>query len=617
MPHLRRPRRLALVVTTLALATATLVAGPPTSGTAAAATPPSASEQLTPSTGLLWGAHVADGSAADAEAAVQGFEAQVGRKLDLTRFYSRWNAAMPPAPITAAIAHGRTPVWSISPQTTSGTKLSWASVAAGTQDAQIATHADAVAALGVPVFLVFQHEPDYASGYGTPAEYRAAYRHYVEVFRERGVTNVAWAWVLSPGSFWATPSTAGADAFYPGDDVVDWLGLDPYNWFGCMAGGPSTWRPLAESVTPFHTWAVPHGKPLMLAEWGSVEDPAQPGRKATWWTDAMTTLAAYPEFKAALAFDAVGNCSWLVDSTESSLASFVAAGHSPAAHGRASAWLGASTAQGAAPLPVAFDASRSTGTGRSTGSGVTSWTLAFGDGTSTTGTGQPPASTPHTYAAGSWTARLTVRDATGSTSTDTRRVVAAAAPTVSASESDLTATSVTLKAWVDTHGEAGTATFEWGTTTAYGNRATSALAATGSTQAVSQKVTGLPSGATVNVRITATTAGGSTVVTRKVVTPGLPTFGWTTVSGRTTSAAKVSGGINPRGLTATTWVEYGTTTALGSRAAGPSLAALTYEKGVDVALAGLSPRTTYYYRLAAANTAGTSRGPIGTFTTLG
>ncbi|WP_258724812.1 PKD domain-containing protein [Cellulomonas sp. NS3] len=616
MHVLRAPRRAALAAATLTLAVAALLAGPP-AGPAAAATSTSASDALTPSTGLLWGAHVADSAAADAESAVQGFEARIGRKLDLTRFYSRWNSPMPPQPVTSALAHGRTPVWSISPQTTSGTKHSWASIAAGTRDADIVAHARAVASLGAPVFLVFQHEPDYATGYGTPAEYRAAYRHYVEVFRAQGVTNVAWAWILTPGSFWATPSTAGADAYYPGDDVVDWLGLDPYNWFGCMAGGPTSWRPLAESVAPFHAWAAPHGKPLMLAEWGSVEDPDQPGRKATWWTEAMTTLAAYPEFKAALAFDAVGNCSWLVDSSESSLASFVAAGHSPAAHGRASAWLGSSTVQGAAPLPVAFDASRSTGTGRSTGSGVTSWTLAFGDGTSASGTGQPPASTTHTYAAGTWTATLTVRDATGSTSTDTRRVVAAAAPTVSASESDLTATSVTLKAWVGTHGEAGTATFEWGTTTAYGNRATSALLATGGTQAVSQKVTGLPSGATVHVRITATTPGGSTVVTRKLVTPGLPTFGWTTVSGRTTTAAKVSGGINPRGLTATTWVEYGTTTALGSTAAGPALAALTYEKGVDVALAGLSPRTTYYYRLAAANTAGTSRGPISTFTTLG
>lgn len=617
MDDQRRPRRTVLRATLAALTVGTVVVGPATADGPAAAAVTSASDRLTPSAGLLWGAFVGDGVAPGTESAVRGLEDEIGRKLDLTRTYSRWDSPVPPAAVVAAVARGRTPVWSVSPQTTSGTKHSWASIAAGDRDADIVAHARGVAALGVPVFLVFQHEPDHASGHGTPAEYRDAYRHYVEVFRAEGVTDVAWTWVMTPGSFGSTPSTAGADAYYPGDDVVDWIGLDPYNWFGCMPGGPTTWRPLSEAIAPFRAWARPHGKPLMLAEVGTVEDPDRPGRKAQWWDDAMTTLAGSPEVKAVLAFDAVGSCSWLLDSSASALASYVAAGHGAAAHGRANAWLRSSTAQGSAPLAVSLDASRSTGTGHSTGTGVTSWTLTFGDGTSTGGTGQPPASVTHTYAAGTWTATLTVRDATGSSSTDTSRIVAASPPTVTASESDVTATSATLRAWVNTRGEAGTVRYEWGPTTAYGSASSVPLVATAATQATSTRTTGLPSGATVHVRVTATTPAGSTVVTRTIVTPGLPTFGWASVSGRTASAVTVSGGINPRGLAATTWVEYGTTTALGSTAAGPALAALTYEKGVDVRLAGLSARTTYYYRLAARNGAGTSAGPLRTFTTLG
>ena len=595
-------------------ASATPAPGPTTTITSATAT---ASASLTPSTGLLWGAHVADSTADDVETGVQRFEAEIGRKLDLLRFYSRWDSAMPPARVTEAIAHGRTPVWSISPQTTSGTTYSWASIAAGAHDADIVAHARVVASLRAPIFLIFHHEPDYATGFGTPAQYRAAYRHYVAVFRSQGVTNVAWTWVLSPGSFGSTPSTAGADAYYPGDAVVDWIGLDPYNWYGCTSAVPSWWRSLSAAIGPFHQWALPHGKPLMLAEWGSSEDPARPGRKAAWWTESMTSLARFPEIKAVLAFHDVGNCAWWVDSSSSSRTSFAAAGNSAQAHGRASAWLTASTEQGAAPLEVSFDSAGSAGTGQATGSGVVAWTLAFGDGDSVEGTGQPPAATRHVYAAGTWTATLTVRDATGSTNTDARTVLSAPAPSLTANDTELTASSVTLNAWVKTYGESGSLTISWGPTTAYGTSRTTALRATTSTQPVSTTLTGLPPGAALFVTITATTAGGRTSVTRKVTTPGLATFGWAAVSGRTDSTAEVSGGVNPRGLATTTQVEYGTTPALGATATGTRLDALTYEKRIDARLSGLRSTTTYYYRIVATNSAGTALGPIRTFTTLG
>jgi hypothetical protein len=43
----------------------------------------------------------------------------------------------------------------------------------------------------------------------------------------------------------------------------------------------------------------------MLLEWGTVEDPARPGRKAQWLSDAARVLAgpAYRQFRAALYWD--------------------------------------------------------------------------------------------------------------------------------------------------------------------------------------------------------------------------------------------------------------------------------------------------------------------------
>jgi hypothetical protein len=379
----------ALVVALAAIAFVTA----PTPATAATGAPqaPTASAQLTPSSGLLFGAFVAKQDATtEVETSVSAFGQQIGRKLDLVRFY-----------------------------------------------------------VG---------EPDMATGYGSPAEYRAAWRHYVEVFRQQGVTNAAWTWVMTPTGFTETANTPAGD-FYPGDDVVDSLALDPYNWYGCAPAVPTAWQSMAQAAGPFRTWAQPHGKPLMLAEWGSVEDPADPGRRADWYRETLAMSTSWPELKAVSAFDATGNCPWRVDSTPAALQGFVDAGDTAAAHGRASALLTPSTTVGGVPLTVTFDASRSTGSGSRTATGVTSWTLDLGDGASAYGQGQPPTTTTHTYAAGSFTARLVVTDATGDTASDTRTVTAAAAPVVTGSERDVTTTSMDLYAWANPSGLPGTARF--------------------------------------------------------------------------------------------------------------------------------------------------------------
>ena len=151
--------------------------------------------------------------------------------------------------------------------------------------------------------------------HGTAAEFVAAWRHYVTVFRDRGVTNVAWNWIMTPSSFKTPPIGPGANALYPGDDFVDWISLDPYNWYGCMPNGPTPWRPLREMVAPFVAWADPHGKPLMLAEWASSEDPAQPTRKADWFAEAAVTLQEFTKIKAVSYYEGVGKCPWWSGST--------------------------------------------------------------------------------------------------------------------------------------------------------------------------------------------------------------------------------------------------------------------------------------------------------------
>ena len=594
----------AVASTTPALAAAT--------GTEAPPPPP----DLAPAAGVLFGASVARGTYPLTEDAVTAYEQRLGRRLDAHRWYSRWDEPMPPNPVRTSVDEGRTPVLSIEPRLRDGTRLSWASIARGDHDARIRTQAAAIGGLGVPLFLTFHHEPEFAATHGTPTEFRAAWRHYVEVFRAAGVRNVVWTWVVTPTVFYAAPATATADQLYPGDDVVDWLGLDAYNWYGCTTGVPTAWRTMAQIAAPFREFGRAHGKPLMLAEWGSAEDPADPSRKASWLRDSMTTLTGWPEMKAVLYFDHHGSCPWWSDSTTASLTAFRDIAALPGAHGRTTAWLRPTTVLGAAPLSVGFDGSSSTGAGAATGAGIATWSFEAGDGSAArSGVGRPPATLGHTYAAGTYQALLRVTDSAGRSATDTVTITSAKPPTIDAAARAITADSADLTAWANLDNLTGTVRFEWGTTTSYGSTATVAVPAVPYTKTVVQRVTGLRAGTTYHLRVTATSAAGSAVRTRTFSTAGAPTTSATWTKATTTTTTVLAALVHPRQLATTVWFEWGTTAALGSRTAAVAVAALGYEKTVEVPLTGLSPGVTYHLRVVAQNAMGTVSGPVRTVTT--
>ena len=96
---------------------------------------------------------------------------------------------------------------------------------------------------------------------------------------------------------------------------------------------------------------------------------------------------------------------------------------------RPTANLIASPSSGNATLAVTF-----TLTASDTDGSIASWTLQHGDGTSTSGAGSPPATSPKSYAtAGSYQANLTVTDNSGATATASASVFVNARPTATLS----------------------------------------------------------------------------------------------------------------------------------------------------------------------------------------
>jgi Glycosyl hydrolase family 26 len=209
-------------------------------------------------------------------------------------------------------------------------------IAAGEHDDYIRQWARGAAEWGKPMYIRFAHEMNsfwypWAVGVhdNTSADYVAAWRHIVDLFRQEGATNVQWVW--SPDV--STETSPSLEEIYPGDDYVDWIALDGYNWGTTQSW--SRWQTLAEVLGPDYDKlvALAPSKPFMIAEVGSAEEG---GDKASWIRDAFGTdiPTRLPATKAVVWFDSnktdKGETDWQIDSSRSSLAAYSEVAASPA-----------------------------------------------------------------------------------------------------------------------------------------------------------------------------------------------------------------------------------------------------------------------------------------------
>ena len=194
-------------------------------------------------------------------------------------------------------------------------------------------------------------------------------------------------------------------------------------------------------------------------------------------------------------------------------------------------------------------------------------------------------------------------------------------PTVSTgAPAAVTLTGATLAASVTPNGASTSYRFEYGTSDSYGLATGDRDAGSGSDAvSVSVPVTRLTDDTTYHVRIVATNAAGvsrgddrtfRTLAPARA--PGVSSGGARAVRA---DSAGLTGSLDPRGQNATYRFEYGTSTKYGA-ATADTAAAWAGSKTVTAAIAGLTPYTTYHYRLVATNASGTTRGRDRTLRTL-
>jgi uncharacterized repeat protein (TIGR01451 family) len=281
-----------------------------------------------PSSGAWFGAYVAaDGhTGPDRRTSELNFEAMAGRKMITDRQYYEWGDQFPFADDDWTRDQGRTPILSWNSGLPGGGYARWADIAAGVYDAEIDARAQAIKDFRAPIFFAFHHEPKTSLTAGTPAEFIAAWRHIHDRFEADGVTNVTWVLILMAQTY----LNGKGDLFYPGDDYVDLVAADGFNWYKCN-GHLGPWRSPEEIFDPFHDFAIAHGKPMMIAEWGTGEDPADPNAKAQWLRDGLATFRQWPEVKVVSYYNSAPtkSCARWIDTSAASVQAFAEIGADP------------------------------------------------------------------------------------------------------------------------------------------------------------------------------------------------------------------------------------------------------------------------------------------------
>lgn len=235
---------------------------------------------------------------------VSAYEAAAGHTVAWVEFGNEWQTdgrAFPAAVATSIKNRGATPFIFLNLRTTDEAKTdpvyNLAAINAGQFDSDLIAWADGAKSFGSELIVDWGWEMngDFTPWNGThnggtvegPRRYKEAYRHIIELMRNRGATNIRWAFHINYPEF-PDASWNAFENYYPGDDVIDMIGASIY---GAQFPTDDFFPSFESMMEPAYVRlsAMAPSKPVYVFEFGATAGNPL-GSSVTWADNALAGI---------------------------------------------------------------------------------------------------------------------------------------------------------------------------------------------------------------------------------------------------------------------------------------------------------------------------------------
>ncbi|MCR8898990.1 glycosyl hydrolase [Gordonia sp. GONU] len=275
-----------------------------------------------------WGAFLPTVTSAQASTvgSIDQLAILAGAKPEVVHLFSAIDDSLPAGTLDSVRGIGSTPLLSLEPwrprEGLNQPEYSLATIAAGQHDAALSRWAVQLAAWSHPLLLRFAQEMNgtwYPWSIGlhgnTAKDYRAAWSRMHSIIRAQA-PQVRFVW--APNAI--TEGTRDFADCYPGDSVVDYLGLDGYNW-GRSPGHQWQSADKLFSSSLEELSRLGPGRPILITEVGCAEGD-DPDQKAQWISEFFRIIESHPDVAGFLWFQMDKERDWRFNSTPASTRSF-------------------------------------------------------------------------------------------------------------------------------------------------------------------------------------------------------------------------------------------------------------------------------------------------------